>query len=271
MKKRLSRFISINLTKRTEFVVITVLLTAMFVIVNRATELMPPGYHFWGIALLSVSAVILSAVGLRETTGGIRWFTLLLLPAFFTAGIGLFYFLLPMRWLTRIPMALVYALGIYSILLVENIFGVASTRSIQLLRVAQAVGFVATLATLFFFFNIFYSFRLPFYYISGLVYGITCILMVQSFWAITLQERIDGTLIRFSSVLSFLVAQVSIVLSFWPLKPVMASLFLTTICYTLIGIGHHYMAKRLFQKNILEYVQVFVIVLFLIFLTTTYR
>jgi len=260
MKKR-------NLTKRSEFVIITVILTAMFVVMGR----MPPGYYFWAVSFITVSTVILTAIGLRETTTGIRWFTLLLLPALFTAGIGLFYFLLPMRWLTRIPMSFVFGLGIYSILLVENIYGVASMRSIQLLRVAQTVGFVATLSTLFFFFNIFYSFRLPYYAIGALVCLLSFILMMQSFWAITLQEKIDATLFWYSIVLAFLVAQAAVVLSLWPVQPIMASLFLTTASYTLIGVGHHYLAKRLFQKNILEYVRVFIIVLILIFLTTNYR
>jgi hypothetical protein len=87
---------------------------------------------------------------LREGIDGIEWLTVLTLPPLYTAGVGLFYFLLPVRWLTRLPVAMAYGLGMYVLLLTENIFSVASIRTIQLLRAAQAVGFLLTLVTGFF-------------------------------------------------------------------------------------------------------------------------
>lgn len=267
MKKKLSRFKRIKLTKRKEFVLVTVLLTIGFVI----TQLVDTGLHFFVLSGLTLASFVLSALTLREGLKGIKWFTLLLLPPFFTASLGLFYFLLPVRWLTRLPIAILYALGLYAILLVENIYNVAVSRSIQLLRVAHAVGFLITLATLFFLFNIIFSFRFPAYinFISMLF--ILFPLVFQVLWAIELTERVEKRLVYFSIFSSLMVAQIAFVISFWPLTPILASLFLTSICYTFIGIGQHHFAERLFQKNIMEYVRVFVIIFILILLTTRYR
>jgi len=51
-----------------------------------------------------------------------------ILPLFYTLACALFYFLVPARFLTRIGMTSLYALGLYSLLLSENIFIVSSIR-----------------------------------------------------------------------------------------------------------------------------------------------
>lgn len=263
MKHTFRRITSFNLTKRAEFVLITTLLTAGFII----TQMMPPGLHFWALVVLSVSAYILAGIGLRENLSGVLWFTILVLPVLYTAGLGLFYFLLPVRWLTRLPIATLYAFGMYFILLAENIYGVAVLRSIQLLRVAQAVSFAATLITLYFFLNTFFTFRLDAHYNALFAWGLSTVLMLQMFWAISLKPTLSSTVVVYSIILGLVIGQTSYILSFWPLVPTLASLFLTSLGYTLIGIGQHYFAKRLFSKNIVEYVVVFLIVL--AFITTT--
>ena len=68
----------------------------------------------------------------------------------FTAAIALFYFLLPVRWLTRVPVAVLYAVGMYALLLTENIYNVAADRTIALLRAAQSIGYLLTLLTYFY-------------------------------------------------------------------------------------------------------------------------
>lgn len=266
-KKKLLKLKRLKLTKRKEFVIITLFLTILFVIAQMAGQ----GTQFYVLGGLSLFAYGLSAVALRENLRGIKWFTLLTLPLLFTVSLGLFYFLLPVRWLTRIPVALLYAVGMYAILLVENIYSVAVSRSIQLLRVAHAVGFVATLVSLFLLFNTMFSFRFPSYINFLVVLAIELPLLIQSLWSIDLSERIGGQIVIFSIFFSLVAAEVAFVISFWPLAPVLSSLFLTIVNYTLLGIGQQYFSNRLFKKNIIEYVRVFVIILFIIIVTTRYR
>lgn len=267
MKKRLFRLKKLRLTKRKEFVLITLFLTAWFVV----AQLSGAGTHFYILGGLSLFSYGLGALALRENLHGIKWFTLLALPFLFTLSLGLFYFLLPVRWLTRIPMAVLFALGIYAILLVENIYSVAVSRSIQLLRVAHAVGFVATLVTLFFLFNILFSFHFPAYINALLVAVIELPLLIQSLWSIELSKTINRQILILSIFFALITAEAAFVLSFWPLEPILSSLFLTVVSYTLLGIGQQYIAHRLFRKNIIEYVRVFILIFIIILFTTRYR
>lgn len=263
----LNKITSVTLSKRKEFVLITGVLTAGLV----ATQLITESSRYWALLFLTFCSYGIAAVGLREQMKGIKWITLLVLPALFTAAVGLFYFLLPVRWLTRLPIALLYAIGTYAILLVENIYSVAVNRSIQLLRVAHAVGFLVTLVAMFLLFNTVYSLRLDSYINAGLVALISLPLILQSLWSIKLDEILDREVLLYCVLVTLVISEVGYMISFWPLKPIIISIFLTTISYALIGICQHYFAKRLFKQNILEYIQVVAIVTILILITTRYR
>jgi hypothetical protein len=268
MKNKLLRLNKrLKLTKRKEFVFISAILTIGFVIM----QLIGPGSRFYALGFLSLATYLFSALAMRENLSGVKWFTLLVLPTLFTLSLGLFYFLLPVRWLTRIPVALGFSIGMYSILLVENIYNVAVSRSIQLLRVAHVVGFVATLATMFLLVNTVFTFRFSSYTNFVVIFLIQIPLMMQSLWSIDLSETIPKQVILYSIFFALMVGEISFVISFWPLTPVLSSLFLTLISYMLLGIGHNFFAKRLFYKNVIEYVQVFILVFIIILFTTRYR
>ncbi|MBI4130344.1 hypothetical protein HY468_03445 [Candidatus Roizmanbacteria bacterium] len=267
MKKIVQRFRQIRFSKRKEFVAITIILTLGLI----STQIVSADVRYWLLLALTFAALGGSAIGLRENLKGVKWFTLLLVPTMFTVSIGLFYFLLPVRWLTRLPTALFYGIGMYAILLVENIYNIATERSIQLLRVAHAVGFLATLASYFFLLNTILSFRLT-SYVNSLLSGIIVFpLIIQALWAVELKDRIDSRVVLYSFFFSLIVGQLSFSMSFWPVKPIMGSLFITTITYSLIGVGQHYFAKRLFRNTILDYVKVLVVVSILVLLTTQYQ
>src|SRR6266480_2602281 len=63
----------------------------------------------------------------------------LLLPFFYSLSFGVFSFLTPARQLTRIILITLYAIGLYSVFLSENIFIVASIRTIALLNSARII------------------------------------------------------------------------------------------------------------------------------------
>jgi hypothetical protein len=268
MKKKLLRLKKLKFTKRKEFVLITLLLTSWFFVAQLSGE----GVHFFYIlGGLSVCSFGLSALALREDLRGVKWLTLLMLPFLFTLSLGLFYFLLPARWIIRIPVAAFYALGMYAILLVENIYNVAVSRSIQLLRVAHVVGFVATLSTLFLLFNTLFSFRFPSYINFLIVFIIEFPLLLQSLWSVDLSKNIPREVLVYSAFFSLIGAEVAFFISFWPLAPILSSLFLTIVNYTLLGVGQQYFAHRLFRANVIEYVRVFIIIFVIILFTTRYR
>ena len=109
-----------------------------------------------GLALFTYGAAALS---LREDLRGVEWLTLLILPVMYSLAAGFFYYLLPNHFLSRLVVSLVFLVGLYAILLTENIYSVAAVRTIQLVRAAHAVGFLMTVLTTVLLFNVLYSFH----------------------------------------------------------------------------------------------------------------
>lgn len=263
--KRWNRHFS--LSKRQQFVGITAILTVGLLL----TQLVSTELRYPMVLLLAGTAYILSAFGLREDLSGIEWMTLLVLPTAYTAAIALFYFLLPVRWLTRIPIAAFYAVGMYALLLTENIYNVAAERTIALLRAAHSVGFLLTLVTYFFLLQTILSFR--FYApVSVVATGVVSFFLAFQFlWAIELESRVNQRLVHVSVLLSVIFAQLAWIFSFWPVSFVLQALFITTCFYSMVGMMQQYLVERLYKKNVIEFAMVTVLVFIIVFLATHWR
>jgi len=253
-----------KISKRQKFVI-----SAFFLSLGLlGIEISNISWRYQAIALLIALAYFLSAWSLSEGLGGVEWFTVLVLPTLFTAGVGLFYFLLPTDWLTRIPVIILYGLGIYILLLVGNIFSIATVRTIQLLRSAQAVGFLLTLVTSFFLYDTILSFRFTFWVNFLLAMLVSFPLVIQGLWCINLEEKITFKIWFYAFALSLIQGEVATALSFWPVTVAVGSLGLATALYISLGLTQQQLAQRLFPKTVNEYVRVGIIVLLVIFLTT---
>lgn len=257
-------FKKIKISKRQKFVITAILLSVGLL----ATQLAEISWRYQAIGVLTVLTYILAAWSLSEGLTGIEWFTVLILPTFFTAGIGLFYFLVPATWWTRLPIIGLYGGGIYGLLLTENIFSVAAIRTIQLLRAAQAVGFLLTIITAFFLYDTILSFRFDSWFNFLLVGAISLPLLLQGLWYINLEEKISKKIWFYSLALSLILGEVSLAFSFWPVTVAVGSLGLTTTFYIILGLAQHKLGERLFKRTINEYIGVGIAVLVIIFLTT---
>jgi hypothetical protein len=205
---------------------------------------------------------------LKESLNGLEWLMIPILPTFFTAGVGLFYFLVPGDWRIRLPVIFLFGFGLYVLLLTANIFSVAAIRTIQLLRSAHAVGFLMTLLTAFFLYDTIFSFRLIFSLNFGLVLAVSFPLLLQAVWSTKLEDRLTIVSLSFGFILSLIQAEGALLFSFWPISVAVRSLALTTMAYVSFGLVQHYLDERLFPKTIREYVSVGLVVLLVIILTT---
>ncbi|HUS60055.1 MAG TPA: hypothetical protein VMX76_01590 [Nevskiaceae bacterium] len=257
-------FNKITITKRQKFVASTLILSTGLLIVQLANI----SWRYQAIAILVLLTYFLSGWSLREGLSGIEWLTVLILPVLFTAGIGLFYFLIPARWLTRLPVIALYGLGFYALMLIENIFSVAAIRTIQLLRSAQTVGFLLTLMTSFFLFDTVLSYRFGPWLNFFLVFLASFPLVLQGLWYINLEEKISKKIWLYTTVLSLVLAEFGLAFSFWPVNVAVGSLALTTVAYLTLGLTQHKLGERLFPKTIREYLISGILVLLIIFLTT---
>ncbi|MCJ7826037.1 hypothetical protein MUP56_00255 [Patescibacteria group bacterium] len=256
--------IPVSLSKRQLFVTTTVILTVILIL----TQVVPSDYRYAFVIALSIFTFFLTAVCLRDDLKGLEWVTLLILPTLYSAAVALFYFLLPVRWLTRIPIAFLYALGFYALLLTENIYNVAANRTIALLRAAHSVGFLLTFVTYFLFVQTIFAFRAgPFPNIVA-IGMLSFVLIFQSLWAMELEEKVSGRLLSVTIALTLVMAQLTWILSFWPVPRMMAALFIASVFYSLVGMAQQYIVEKMYKKTVIEFFLV-CIVISLIFLATT--
>ncbi|MDZ7586658.1 MAG: hypothetical protein U0946_02795, partial [Patescibacteria group bacterium] len=178
------------------------------------------------IGLMAGVAYGLTVWSLFEDLRGIEWLTVLILPVLYPVAMALFYFLLPERILSRLLLVSIFGVGMYALLLTENIFNVAAVRTIQLLRAAHAVGFLLTLTVAFFLWDTIFSFRLSPWWNSILVLITSYLLVLQGLWSVNLEERINRTVQINTLGLSILLAALALAISFWPVTITVASLFL---------------------------------------------
>lgn len=264
LQKKLTFIKFIKFSKRQQFVGVTLLLTTGMM----ATQWITGGLQIEVVLTLALTTYILSALVLREQLSGWEFVTLMILPTFYTIAVYTFYFLLPTRWLTRLPIAMLYAIGMYAILLTENIYNVAAERNIQLLRAAHSVGFLLTLVTVFFLMDTLLSLHLPFFLNGLIAAAIAFPLTLQALWSMELTSVISPKAWVGSFIVGLILGELTLLFSFWPIRITIEALFLTTVFYSVVGTMQQYLVERLFTKTVREFLAVLSLVFILVLLTT---
>lgn len=257
----------LTITKRQQFVFVTLILTFGLVLTQLAVE----DWRYPMAFGLSLAAFFLSAFALRDDLRTIEWLSLLTLPTLFTAAVSLFYFLLPARWLTRVPVVLLYAIGMYALLLTENIYSVAADRTIALLRAAHSVGFLLTLVTFFLLVQTIMAFRFPFYLNTFFVILVSFFLVFQSLWSVVLENPVGSRVWHIAWIITVVLAETIWVFSFLPTRSTLTVLFLTTAFYGSVGMAQQYLVEKLYKKTVIEFFSLSVIVFFIVLITTHWR
>ncbi len=262
MPKRSKSSWLFRLSKRRKFVLISLVLSFGIMLVQAITDDL---VRYIVIGLLALASVGLTMWSLREDMHKISWVMAPILPTYFITSLNLFYFLLPENIFVKIGVIILFTIGMYSLLLTENIFTVGALRTIQLLRAAQASGFVFTLFIAFLLFDTVFSFRLSPWINALLVFPISFPLILQGIWSSTMDEKLEKPVLWYSLILSWALTQGAFFISMWPVSIVIASLFLVTILYVGLGIIQQALLDRLFPQTVREYTQVGVVVLIIVF------
>ena len=192
-----------------------------------------------------------------------------ILPLLYTLACALFYFLVPARFMTRVGMTSLYALGLYSLMLSENIFIVSSIRTIALLSSARTVSFIITILSYFFLSNVVFSLHFSIVITLLLIFAFSFPLIMHSIWTHTLESDFRSY-IEWTFLIAICLVETAFALWFWSTTPTIIALFLTGVFYILVGISQIWLDKRLFKGIMWEYIWVGVIV-FLVFITFSLR
>lgn len=199
----------------------------------------------------------------------------IILPVGFFIGFGLFSALLPYSFISSLITSLCFGGVIYMIFLVENVFLVAiGYRTPPLYRAAYTVSLITLLLTSFFLFNSLFSFKFYYWVNSLLVFVISIVIFLYHFHAVTIELSDDGkqkSIINYVLIPSILMAQLGLVLSFWPVGIFKGSIYLVTVIYILSGLLQADLRDRLFKRTWLTFVWIGVAVFLGIVLNTSWR
>lgn len=219
------------------------------------------------LPLLILATYFLTYLAVLEGINKSEWLILFIMPVLFTVFTYFFYYLFPVRWLTRLPLVLGYGFSMYAILLTSNIFNVGVEKNIQLYRAAFSINFLFQTLIVFLATEVILSFR-QFFLVNGLgMFVVIFPLALQLFWSVHPQPRIEKRDIFYAFIISFVIAQAVTVLSFVPLKTIIMALFITGIFYSLGGLFYHYLDEKLFKQTIREYCMVIFFIAVIVLLT----
>jgi len=221
------------------------------------------------VFVLSLLSSLFLYIGLKDDLKDNFNIQVFILPFLYSLSIGLFYLLVPARLITRIGITSLYALGLYSLFLCQNIFTVSAIRTIALLSGARTVSLVLTLLSFFFLSNVVFSFHINVFITLFLIFVYTFLFVLQSIWVYTLDKN---PLSQIFWVISLTVCLVEVAVFLWlrPGSPTVLALFLSAIFYVLIGLTQAWFEKRLFRGVILEYFWLTVIAFIFLVLFTNF-
>ncbi len=255
-----------DLTKRQKITIASIIITLGLL----STQLVDFNLRFRFLLGLSILAYFLSLWALWEGLNLTKAFILLILPTFFTLSVASFYFLLPVRWLTRLPVAFIFGLSFYTLLLSQNVFNVAAIRTIPLYRAASTTSLLFTVISAFFIYTVISAFHFLFIFNGLVVAAISFPLVLQVIWHLKMEDRVGIADLIQSFVLSLCLGEIALVFSFWPIVSTIWSLVLASSMYILLGLSTHYLRDRLTKRIIWEYLIIGVVVLVVSFLATSW-
>ncbi|MFA9289280.1 MAG: hypothetical protein ACEQSA_05380 [Weeksellaceae bacterium] len=255
----------INFIPKRVRIVVCVLMMLALLLVSTFFPFVESWYIF--IIVFFLGSYFTTYIAVFEGLDGVEWFTLFIMPVLLTLTLYLFFSLLPVRWLTRLPYLMIFGFSYYAILLTSNIFNIGVEKSLQLYRAAFSVNYL--LQTCIIFLSILATFTFKQHFIvNALVIGIVSFLLsIQLFWTVKPEHAFDRQLLRLGSGVAVLMFQLGIIISFLPLSTTIAALLSTACYYSLTGLVYHAQEEKLYKNVIREYSFVFFFVVLIVLLT----
>ena len=262
--KRGRKQLSFSIDKRQKFVIAVVLLS-LGLFLTEFFQFSRSGLYI--TLLLAIFTDVFLFWAIYSDYKENKAYQLFISPFFYSLAFGFFYFLTPNFFLSRLLLTCVYAFGLYSLFLSQNILVVSSAKTIALLSGARIVSFVITLISFFFLTNIVFTLHLIIFPMIIIMSIYTYLLIYHSLWTYTLQ-KVTQPLALWAAALTICVVQAATILWFWPSSPTVIALFLAGFFYSVVGLSHIWFEKRLFKGIMWEYVWVGCIVFFVLLLFT---
>ncbi|NTU73364.1 hypothetical protein HGB07_04315 [Candidatus Roizmanbacteria bacterium] len=236
--------------KRSRFVISTAVVTGLFIL---STFFL---FDVWWVfvPLFILVTFTMTYFSVLEGVEKNEWITLFVMPIMFSVAVYVFFFLFPVRWITRISFIVAFALSFYAILLTSNIFNVGVQKSLQLYRAAFSVNYFYQTMLIFILSNVVASFKFNMLIVGTLLFLFIFVLANQLLWTVRLQLRWDRSLILYSAIIGLFIFEIALTFTFVPIKPSIFALLIASCYYSLSGLIYHHVDQKLFPQTIREYV-----------------
>jgi len=238
---------------------------------------LPYSSHYYGLLVGVVLVAFCFWFGLGIIFSQSLYIRLMsiVLPIGFFVGFGLFSALLPQTFWTVFFTSLFFGVILYITFLVENIFLVAiGSRTPPLYRAAFTVGLMIVLITAFFLFDSLFSFKLIYWLNMIFVFLISAVIFMYIFYSVTIELPDDGgdkNFWEFILIPSFLISQLGLVFSFWPVGIFKGSIYLVAFVYIVASLVQLELRNRLFKKNWLTFIWITLSIILGVVITTSWR
>lgn len=259
----------LKLNKRRKIIIASFITTFGLVLSTQTVYFLFLNYRL--LLILGVVVYLVSLWALWEGLTRSKAIILLILPVLYTIAVANFYFLLPVRWLTRVPVAIAFGLSFYLLLLSQNVFNVSAIRTIPLYRAASTTKFLFTIITSVMLFQVLHALSLPFYLNGSFAALISFLLTLPVLWSIDM-DKVTTKIWVFSSIISLIVGEFALVLSFWPIpaNSLMWAISLSSVLFILLGCALDLFKDRLKSREVVSWLGFGVLVYIVIFLTTNW-
>lgn len=240
--------------KREKFLAFSFLLSSLFLI----NYLIP--HQFWPISTFFAFLLQLAALNiLFKLENNFRSLASLVLPSLVCLSMGFVQYLFPHTsfWF-EILFLFGFFLCFYLTLLALNIFLVARKRGeIPLLRPAKTALFL--LSVLIFFLGSSVILKgVSFLFLQLVLLSLLTFLLAASFFFFFgLEEDVSLPTVLTSLLISFLVVEIFLSLSFFPQKSFFRALSLAAAFYAFLGVGGAYFSHRLEKKVVFDFLLIF--------------
>jgi len=237
---------------------------------------LPVESSYYGLLLLLGTVIFIFWFGLGiifEGSVETKIMTVLL-PSIWTLGFGLFATLIPANTFYTIILSLFFGIILYIMFLVKNVFLVAiGFRTVPLYRAAYTVSVMLTLLASFFLFDSMLSFKLPFWANMLITFIFGIVIFANHYWNVAIELPDDGKekgRWPYIIVPSVILAELSVVLSFWPVGIFKGSVYLVSAIYVISGLIQAEIRDRLFKGVVLNFIYIGLAAILAAILTTNW-
>lgn len=176
----------------------------------------PFDYIYITLPFLLLGCYFLVWFAIYENIDKIEWAMLFVLPVLWALVWYVFFYMVPVRWLTRVLFGFIFSFVFYILLSVENIYNVGVEKNIQLQKAAVTVTTILMVGLSYMAAQIIVSFELYFIVQGLLISGLSWIIALKFFWTNDPSLKILDWQLKLTNLVAVIMFFLSLILSFVP-------------------------------------------------------